>query len=220
MPRWSIVFACVLSGGFAVIHAQNRINPSTDPNSTTTLSSSPFGVHSSPPEHRSRPLAPPLQSPTENPDPPFTFNTLAIVQRAAGTIFRGTVTAVQRRMPTRSGEMETVEITFRVDDAFRGIKPGRSLMIREWVGLWLTGERYHVGERVVLFLYPPSKLGLTSPVGGRFGRFDVDEQELVRVHQPGGRRFPARPLDRAPVKGRAGKLRYRDLARAIRTAEE
>jgi hypothetical protein len=116
--------------------------------------------------------------------------------------------------------METVEITFRVDDAFRGVKPGRSLTIREWVGLWLAGERYHAGERVVLFLYPLSKLGLTSPVGGRFGRFDVDEQEMARVHQPGDRRFPARPIDRAPVRERAGQIRYRDLARAIRTAEE
>jgi hypothetical protein len=101
-------------------------------------------------------------------DPPnlVAFENLATVRRAAGTIFRGTVLSVQAPKATRGGEMETVQVTFRIDDAFRGVRRGQSLTIREWRGLWLAGERYRVGERVVLFLYPPSKLGLTSPVGG------------------------------------------------------
>jgi hypothetical protein len=149
-----------------------------------------------------------------------TFDNLTLVQRAAGTIFRGTVMSVQLLKAVRSGAMETMQVKFRVDEAFRGVRKGQSLTIREWSGLWVAGERYRVGEQVVLFLYPPSRLGLTSPVGGRLGRFDVDQQETVAVHPPSGRRFPVRPLGREPEKPAATRMRYRDLARAIRGREE
>jgi hypothetical protein len=49
----------------------------------------------------------------------------------------------------------------------------------EWSGLWNAGERYRVGEQVLLFLYPNSRLGLTSPVGGAQGRFAIDEFSRV-----------------------------------------
>ena len=58
----------------------------------------------------------------------------------------------------------------------RGTSPGQSLTIHEWGGLWTGGERYRVGEHVLLFLYAPSKLGLTSPVAGALGRFAMDSQ--------------------------------------------
>ncbi|MGA7930571.1 MAG: hypothetical protein WCA20_31815 [Candidatus Sulfotelmatobacter sp.] len=58
----------------------------------------------------------------------------------------------------------------------RGTSPGQSLTIQEWAGLWTSGERDRVGERVLLFLYSPSKSGLTSPVAGAMGRFAMDSQ--------------------------------------------
>ena len=56
----------------------------------------------------------------------------------------------------------------------RGTRAGEILSIREWAGLWNSGDRYRPGERFLLFLYSPSRLGLTSPVGGQSGRFAVD----------------------------------------------
>jgi hypothetical protein len=57
--------------------------------------------------------------------------------------------------------------------------------------LWTRGERYRVGQRLMLFLYAPSALGLTSPVGGRAGEFALDrdgrivlsatQQQAIRV---------------------------------------
>jgi hypothetical protein len=38
---------------------------------------------------------------------------------------------------------------------------------------------YRVGERLMLFLHAPSKLGLTSPVGGSAGRFAIDQVERI-----------------------------------------
>jgi len=63
----------------------------------------------------------------------------------------------------------------------RGAAPGQSLTIHEWAGLWSSGERYRVGERVLLFLYSPGKLGLTSPVAGAMGRFAIDSRGRIVI---------------------------------------
>jgi hypothetical protein len=120
----------------------------------------------------------------------------------AGYIFSGTVKAVERLTPHANG-VAVMRITFHVDQGLRGTRTGQTLVIREWAGLWQAGDRYRPGERVMLFLYPPSKLGLTSPVGGASGRFGVDpggqvviEQRKVgpgRTHLPANLRMP--PLD-------------------------
>jgi hypothetical protein len=55
-------------------------------------------------------------------------------------------------------------------------------------GLWESGERYQNGEHVLLFLYPPSKIGLTSPVGGKLGRFQMDNTGHVLLNREVGRR--------------------------------
>ena len=94
---------------------------------------------------------------------------------AAGYIFAGTVTAVERVPATHSDEVETVRVTFRVEEGVRGVRSKQMLTIREWAGLWNSGQRYHPGERVVLMLYPLSRAGLTSPVNGVMGKFALDQ---------------------------------------------
>ena len=56
---------------------------------------------------------------------------------------------------------------------------GQAFVLREWAALWNGGQRYSIGERVLLFLYPASKVGLTSPVGGERGRFRLDPKGQV-----------------------------------------
>ena len=96
------------------------------------------------------------------------------VTRAAGVIFRGTVLSVGRVRPTHARQLETVQICFLVNENVRGTKPGATFCIREWAGLWKSRDRYRVGEWLALFLYPPSRLGLSSPVGGEEGRYSID----------------------------------------------
>lgn len=96
----------------------------------------------------------------------------------AGYVFSGTVKSVQRIVPRTTGSVPVMRITFHVDRGFVGVRSGQDLVINEYVGLWQAGESFLPGESVTLFLYPPSKLGLTSPVGGLSGRFNMD---------PGGR---------------------------------
>ena len=101
------------------------------------------------------------------------------MNRNSGYVFDGTVLSVERLAEIGPDSVPTVQITFRVERAIRGTRKGQVLAIREWAGLWNSGERYRTGERLLLFLYSPSKLGLTSPVGGPLGRFAVDSRGNV-----------------------------------------
>jgi hypothetical protein len=74
-----------------------------------------------------------------------------------------------------------MRITFRVEEAIRGVQAGQMLTIREWAGLWDAGDRYRTGERLMLFIYPPSHLGLTSTVAGSQGRFSIDRYGKIAL---------------------------------------
>lgn len=110
--------------------------------------------------------------------------------QSSGYIFAGTVKSVERIAPKGNG-VATVQINFHVDQGLRGVRTGQTLTIHEWAGLWESGESYHPGERVLLFLYPPSKLGLTSPVRGPLGRFKIGPDGQVALNP--GESLSSRP---------------------------
>jgi len=141
----------------------------------------------------------------------FSFNQLT---RAAGTIFSGTVTAVARRPASTSQPIETVSITFHVERALRGAIPGEDLTISQWMGIWSSGQRYRVGDRVLLFLYPPSKLGLTSCVGSGLGRFSLDSRGRVLLT---AQHLIAFRTD--PVLGGRTSVTFSDFSLAVESAE-
>lgn len=133
--------------------------------------------------------------------------------RASGMIFSGTVTGVVRRPATGSQSIETVSITFHVEQALRGVTAGETLSISQWIGLWSSGQRYRVGERVLVFLYPPSKLGLTSCVSAPLGRFAVDPVGRVLLS---AQHLSAFRTD--PVLGGKSRVSLSDFALAVRQA--
>ena len=126
--------------------------------------------------HAVRPTLPPEHPPIQAP----VSSWLRLNQRA-GLVFAGTVLRVQRIPAQYLRDLETIEISFHVENAIRGVRTGQTLSIREWAGLWVTQPRYRVGERVVLFLYPPSRLGLTSTVSNGGGRFVITPGGRVRL---------------------------------------
>ena len=115
------------------------------------------------------------------------------VLRDSGRIFSGTVLQVEHRNSGSSSALETTRIVFRVDAAIRNVRRGQTVEINEWAGLWESGERYHPGERVLLFLYPPSRLGLTSPTGNGTGRLALNRAGSVTVKAPLGK--PPRTIE-------------------------
>jgi hypothetical protein len=140
------------------------------------------------------------------------------VTRSSGYIFAGTVKAVERVAPNGKG-VATVQINFHVDEGMRGVRTGQTLTIHEWAGLWDSGERYRPGERVLLFLYPPSKLGLTSPVRGPMGRFRIGPDGQVVV-DPGRIGVPARRPGMGDGLRRRTSVSPRELVRFLRSVEE
>lgn len=121
--------------------------------------------------------------------PPVFLKELRMILPNSGQIFSGTVLRVQHHNSTSSGALATTAIQFRVDEAIRGVRKGHIVVVTEWGGLWQSGEQYRPGQRVLLFLYPPSKLGLTSPVAGA-GRLAVNRSGGV-LGRPGiGLRSP------------------------------
>lgn len=142
--------------------------------------------------------------------------------RAAGIIFSGHVTSIGR-VPSSNGQAPaSTSVTFKVEHAMRGTSPGQSLTIHEWAGLWTSGERYRVGEHVLLFLYSPSKLGLTSPVAGAVGKFAMDSQGRITMNAQQAATVAADPLLSGRTAGRTtgrtgGKsvFLYADFAQAV-----
>ncbi|MFZ0478732.1 MAG: hypothetical protein WAL71_06250 [Terriglobales bacterium] len=68
----------------------------------------------------------------------------------------------------------SIALRFRVDRAIAGVEPGQILTIHEWIGAQSFYPPMRRGDRVLLFLYPPSRLGLTSPIGGLQGQVQLD----------------------------------------------
>lgn len=132
---------------------------------------------------------------------------------AAGTIFSGTVTRIERHAATSAQPVEIVSISFHVERAIRGATAGEEITISQWIGLWSAGQRYRVGERVLLFLYPRSKLGLTSCVGGQMGRFTVDSWGRVLLS---AQHLSVFRTD--PVLGGKSRVPLSDFALAVRRA--
>ena len=148
-------------------------------------------------------------SPRRLPVPPVRI-ALPQIARAAGTIFSARVTAIGS-VPASSSHVESVSISFHIDRAIRGVTPGQNLTIFQWIGLWTGGQRYRVGEHVVLFLYPPSKLGLTSCVGGPLGRFSIDSLNQISFSQQHVAAFGGDPM-----LGGTSHISLRDFIRAAR----
>jgi hypothetical protein len=163
-------------------------------------------------EQPTRPVIPSIP-----PGSPQTLHPRPLTQSSA-YIFAGTVKSVERIAPKGNG-VATVQINFHVDEGLRGVRTGQMLTIHEWAGLWESGESYRLGERVLLFLYPPSKLGLTSPVQGPAGRFKIGPGGQVAL-DPGRISFLApRPHIRNSLQGRT-RVTPVELVRLLQLGEK
>lgn len=101
---------------------------------------------------------------------------------SAGTVFSGTVIQIEHAIGT-DAKPAFVRVKFRVDQAVRGCNAGDSVAMDEWAGLWNHGYRYRKGQRVVIFLHPPSQAGFSSPIAGDFGIFNIGPEGLLRTRR-------------------------------------
>lgn len=112
---------------------------------------------------------------------------LAERSRVAGRIVVGRVSSVRLGSHPRYSRVVVTNVTVRVRETWKGA-PGQTLSFMQFGDASATGRptgartrmpripglpSYRVGEEILLFLYPPSAAGLTSPVGGLGGKNTV-----------------------------------------------
>jgi hypothetical protein len=148
------------------------------------------------------------------------------LSRRAGMIFVGTVltaatqtatdhtAATDRPIPgavsgTPPGTIPAVQLSFRVDRAIAGVEQGQILTIHEWAGAWSMHRPMRSGQHILIFLYPLSRLGFTSPVGGARGQVALDSS---------GKNVAKSGSPQPPVPADTRSVSVVQLERAIRSA--
>ncbi|WP_158793206.1 hypothetical protein [Granulicella sp. L60] len=125
------------------------------------------------------PVASPSSSASTASPPQTVLDVLQQMSAQADVIFAGQVLSV--RLPA-SGGATVVEIQFRVDEAVLGCTVGVPYVLREWAGLWARdGQRYRVGQRLLMLLHAPSAAGMSSPVGGLDGALPIRQGGTVSL---------------------------------------
>jgi hypothetical protein len=153
--------------------------------------------------------------------------------RRAGMIFAGTVLGSTPPATAIDPAIPAVQLSFRVDRAIAGVKRGQVLTIHEWAGAGSMHRPMRKGQHILIFLYPPSRLGLTSPVGGSLGQVALDASGknvsragFANALQPGGVPQGLKPAFFQGLNGTAEAVPYPKpgtvsvvrLERAIRSA--
>jgi hypothetical protein len=149
------------------------------------------------------------------------------ISRTAGMIFAGTVLTTGAETVTTQTEatdraVQSVQLSFRVDQPIAGVEQGQVLTIHEWTGAWAMHRPMVKGQHILLFLYPLSRLGLTSPVGGSLGQIAIDASGQKVTENKSVVETNARNASLAlpTVRALAAGVSVVQLERAIRSARE
>ena len=148
------------------------------------------------------------------------------LSRRAGMIFVGTVLggAAPDSESVAAGKVSySVQVRFRVDRAIAGVESGQILTIHEWAGASSLHRPMVGGQHLLLFLYPPSRLGLTSPVDGSLGQILLDSRGEYVSKDELLRRNAMTALQTMPVGAAqqpSATVSVGQLERAIRSARK
>jgi hypothetical protein len=129
---------------------------------------------------------------------------LATMTERAGTILSGRVTQIRAGTHPQYRNIGVLFVTLKVEEMMKGA-PAETFTFMQFTGQKLDNNggkglsaaqplpdmpSFRVGEEIVLFLYPPSSVGFTSPVGGEQGKFLVRRQpgQPTTVISEGGNR--------------------------------
>lgn len=132
---------------------------------------------------------------------------LATMTAHAGTIVAGRIVALRSGSHPQYHNIGALYVTVQVSETLKGTPTDR-MTFMQFAGradaLGRSGRvsmaqtlpempAYRVGEEVVLFLYPASSAGFTSPVGGEQGKFVIQRPagQPATVISDGGNRLLA-----------------------------
>lgn len=108
------------------------------------------------------------------------------LSKRAAIVVQGRVVEARYESHPEYPNISTVLVTLQVERMVRGPE-GQQFTFRQYLPSMrakLGKPEYVVGQRVLLFLPPPSRYGLSSPLGGEQGRFQISRDpqgnELVQ----------------------------------------
>lgn len=157
---------------------------------------------------------------------PLSLDQLA---QQAGTIFVGRCQGVETSLDEQG--LPSTYARFEVEQGLKGTEGGVTLLIKQYgavraplhVGegesvivspktLTLAGGSYRPGAEYLLFLYPESELGFTSPVGAGQGRFEISQKTstaALAVNPLGNRFLKTLGDEPAPLEDMVREIRKR-----------
>lgn len=113
----------------------------------------------------------------------FVFDTIPLnleeIVSASDRIFTGRCISVEEiEKDNDSRNLPTVKFTFKVTEGIKGIGNKKEVSFKQWKPT-VRNANYQIGKKYVLFLFPDSKFGLTSPVGFLQGQFEIEEKGII-----------------------------------------
>lgn len=113
----------------------------------------------------------------------FVFDTLPLnleeITSASNRIFTGICTNVEEIEDDTESKLPVFKYTFKIIESIKGLQGKEEITFKQWKPT-ARSAGYEQGQKYVLFLYPNSERGLTSPVGFLQGQFNVEKKGFIR----------------------------------------
>ena len=101
------------------------------------------------------------------------------ITSASDRIFAGICTGAEEIEEDPESKLPVFKYTFKITEAIKGLNGKEEITFKQWKPT-TNGASYEIGEKYVLFLYPNSERGLTSPVGFLQGQFEIQKKGFIR----------------------------------------
>ena len=112
----------------------------------------------------------------------FIFDSLPLnleeITASADRIFTGACEKIEEIEKDSVSNLRVVRYTFKVTEKIKGVT-SEEITFTQWKPTTIEAG-YATGEKYIIFLYPNSRLGLTSPVGYMQGKFLIEKIGLNR----------------------------------------
>ena len=116
----------------------------------------------------------------------FVFDTLPLnleeIIFASDRIFTGICTDVEEIEQDPESRLPVFKYTFKITESIKGLNGKEEVTFKQWKPT-ARSAGYEAGKKYILFLYPNSERGLTSPVGFLQGQFEVEKKGLIRRNE-------------------------------------
>ena len=101
------------------------------------------------------------------------------ITASADRIFVGNCVSIEEIEDDPASKLPVVKYTFEITEGIKGVENKSKISFKQWAPS-IKESGYQKDKKYVLFLYPDSERGLTSPVGLLQGNFEVELHGLIR----------------------------------------